>query len=86
MAKVLKLTKHQEIEIPIEKIEKDWKEYNDECLAYGDEDSMIKTLEDYVENVTEDYLADFDQVIYDYAEIAKGLKDKREYKIVEEGE
>lgn len=86
MAKVLKLTKHQEIEIPIERIEKDWKEYNDECLAYGDEDSMIKTLEDYVENVKEDYLADFDQVIYDYAEIAKGLKDKRECEIVEEGE
>jgi len=86
MAKVLKLIKHQEIEIPIERIEKDWKEYNGECLAYGDEDSMIETLEDYIESVEEDYLADFDQVIYDYAEIAKGLKDKREWEIVEEGE
>lgn len=86
MVKVLKLTKHQEIEIPIERIEKDWKEYNDECLAYDDEDSVITTLEDYVENVIEDYLADFDQVIYDYAEIAKGLKDNRKYEIVEEGE
>lgn len=86
MAKVLKLTRHQEIEIPIERIEEDWKEYNDECLAYGDEDSVIKTLEDYVEYVTEDYLVDFDQVIYDYAEIAKGLKDNRKYEIIEEGE
>lgn len=86
MAKVLKLVKYQEIKIPMERIEKDWKEYNDECLAYGDEDSVIKTLEDYIENVTEDYLADFDQVLYDYEKIAKGLKDNRKYEIIEEGE
>lgn len=86
MAKMLKLTKHQEIKIPMDRIERDWKEYNDECLAYGDEDSVIKTLEDYIENVAGDYLADFDQVLYDYEEIAEGLKDERECEIVEEGE
>lgn len=83
MAKVLKLIKHQEIEIPIEVIEKRWKEYNEECLAYDGEDSGIATLEDYVDCID---LADFDQVIYDYGKIASGLKDDRECKIVEKGE
>lgn len=85
MAKVLKLTRYQEIEIPIEEIENFWSDYNSEL----DDDEKM-SFEDYVKFLADDYISDFDSVLYDtYSLKDKGWKvpiDKIDYKIVEEGE
>lgn len=85
MAKVLKLTRCQEIEIPIEEIENFWGDYNSEL----DDDEKM-SFEDYVKFLADDYISDFDSVLYDtYSLKDKGWKvpiDKIDYKIVEEGE
>lgn len=85
MAKVLKLTRHQEIEIPIEEIENFWGDYNSE---FEDDEKM--SFEDYVKYLADDYISNFDDVLYDaYSLKDKGWKvpiDKADYKIVEEGE